>query len=144
MVTFRAHLSVTINRLTRYNVWARGSFGSHVGGQEYALQHGSQYKSYYFAEKSKCYKISPLYALASSQISGVRWFLCGLTIFVISKIPTYCLKEPLITWPLSASGLFDDWVLKKEEYSMWENAFSEKKKKETLLKCNPVSVLISL
>ena len=49
----------------------------------------------------------------------------------------------MVTWPLSASGLFDDWVLKKEEYSMWENAFSEKKKKEALLKCNPVSVLIS-
>ena len=31
-----------------------------VGGQEYALQHGGQYKSYYFVEKSKCHKISPL------------------------------------------------------------------------------------
>ena len=31
----------------------------HFGGQEYALQHGSQYKSYYFVEKS--------------QISGVRF-----------------------------------------------------------------------
>lgn len=28
---------------------------------------------------------------------------------------------------------FDNWVLKKEEYIMWENAFSEQKKKETLL-----------
>ena len=34
----------------------------HVGGQEYALQYGSQYKSYYFAEKSKNHKISPLNA----------------------------------------------------------------------------------
>ena len=25
-----------------------------------ALQHGGQYKSYYFVEKSKCHKISPL------------------------------------------------------------------------------------
>ena len=132
------------NYQTFNKIEAKSSFGRHVGGQEYAIQHGGQYKSYYFVEKSKCYKISPLNALASSQISGVRWFLCGLTIFVISKIPTYCLKEPLVTWPLSASGLFDDWVLKKEEYSMWENAFSEKKKKETLLKCNPVSLLISL
>ena len=31
----------------------------HVGGQEYALQHGSQHKSNYFVEKS--------------QISGVRF-----------------------------------------------------------------------
>ena len=30
--------------------------------QEYALQHGGQYKSYYFVEKSKCHKISPLNA----------------------------------------------------------------------------------
>ena len=36
--------------------------GRHVGGQEHALQHGSQYKPYYFAEKSKCHKISPLNA----------------------------------------------------------------------------------
>ena len=39
---------------------AKRSFGRHVGGQEYALQHGGQYKSYYFVEKSKCHKISPL------------------------------------------------------------------------------------
>ena len=38
------------------------SFGCHVGGQEYALQHGRQYKSYYFVEKSKYHKISPLNA----------------------------------------------------------------------------------
>ena len=41
----------------------KSSFGRHVGGQEYAIQHGGQYKSYYFAEKSKCHKISPLNAL---------------------------------------------------------------------------------
>ena len=41
---------------------AKSSFGRHVGGQEYALQHGGQYKSYYFEEKSKCNKISPLNA----------------------------------------------------------------------------------
>ena len=41
---------------------AKSSFGRHVGGQEYALQHGGQYKSYYFVEKSKCHKISPLNA----------------------------------------------------------------------------------
>ena len=32
--------------------------------------------------------------------------MCALTIFGISKIPTHCLKEALVTWPLSASGLF--------------------------------------
>ena len=30
--------------------------------QEYFLQHGGQYKSYYFIEKSNCHKISPLNA----------------------------------------------------------------------------------
>ena len=29
----------------------KSSFGRQVGGQEYALQHGGQYKSYYFVEK---------------------------------------------------------------------------------------------
>ena len=36
------------------------NFKENVGGQEYALQHGGQYKSYYFVEKSKRHKISPL------------------------------------------------------------------------------------
>ena len=55
MVTFTAHLSVTFKRL-------KSSFGRHVGGHTLALQHGGQYKSYYFDEKSKCHKISPLNA----------------------------------------------------------------------------------
>ena len=41
----------------------------------------------------------------SSQISGVRWLLCALSIFGISTIPTHSLKEVLVMWPLSASGL---------------------------------------
>ena len=39
------------------------SFGHHVGGQEYALQHDGQlYKSHYLVEKSKYHEISPLNA----------------------------------------------------------------------------------
>ena len=34
-------------------IQAKSSFGHHVGGQEYALQDGIQYKSYYFVEKIK-------------------------------------------------------------------------------------------
>ena len=60
VVMFTAHLSVTIKRLTRYK--QKSSFDRRVGGHEYALQHGGQYKSYYFVEKSKCHKISPLNA----------------------------------------------------------------------------------
>ena len=42
---------------------AKSSFGHHVGVQDlYALQRDGQYKSYYFVEKSKCHKISPLNA----------------------------------------------------------------------------------
>ena len=33
------------------NFYQGSIFGRHVGGQEYALQHGGQYKSYYFVEK---------------------------------------------------------------------------------------------
>ena len=58
VVTFAAHLSVTIKRLTRYKqklVLAAMLEGT----EEYALQHGAQYKSYYFVEKSKCHKYLP-------------------------------------------------------------------------------------
>jgi len=34
-------------------IQAKSSFGHHVGGQEYALQNGIQYKSYYFVEKNQ-------------------------------------------------------------------------------------------
>ena len=39
--------------------------------------------------------------------------LLKIYIICISKIPTHCLKETLITWPLSASGLLgiDNWTL---------------------------------
>ena len=53
------------NYQTFNKISAKSSFGRHVGGQEYALQHGGQYKLYYFVKKSKCHKISPL-------TSGVR------------------------------------------------------------------------
>ena len=35
----------------RFNkIYAKSSFGRHVGGQEYALQHGGQYKSGHFEQ----------------------------------------------------------------------------------------------
>ena len=51
-------LSVTDSKSER-NYWMvnkikeKSSFGHHVGGQEYALEDGIQYKSYYFIEKIK-------------------------------------------------------------------------------------------
>ena len=46
------------NYQTFNKIQAKSSFGRYVGGQEYALQHCGQYKSYYFVEKSKYHKIN--------------------------------------------------------------------------------------
>ena len=39
------------NYQTFNKLQAKSIFGRHVGGQEYALQHVGQYKSYYFVDK---------------------------------------------------------------------------------------------
>ena len=62
-----AHLSINIKHSTRYKQKVL------VGGQENALNHGGQYKSYYFIENLKCHKIS--LKSVSSQILGARQFL---------------------------------------------------------------------
>ena len=36
---------------------------------------------------------------------GCKIILCALSIFGICELPTHCLKEALVTWPLSARGL---------------------------------------
>ena len=69
-------------------------------------RHDGQYKSYYFVQKSKCHKISLLNEFPFKL--RVRLFLWALSIFGISKIPTHCLKGALVTWPLSASGLYQE------------------------------------
>ena len=86
------------------------SFGRHVGGQEYALQNGGQYKSFYFVEKSKCHKISPLNAF---PLKFRVWDdVCVLYQFLASaRFQLIVLKEALVTWPLSASGLLQCNVL---------------------------------
>ena len=55
VVTFTAYLSVTIKRWTRHN--QKLVLAAMLEGIQ-----GGQYKSYYFIEKSKCHKISPLNA----------------------------------------------------------------------------------
>ena len=51
------------NYLTFNKIRAKSSFRRHVGGQEYALQHGGQYKSYNLLKNQLNYhKISPLNA----------------------------------------------------------------------------------
>ena len=101
VVTFTAHLSITIKRLTRYK-------------QEVVLAVMLEGKSMPLTWRLiqlilLSWKIKVPWNISlkcvSSQISGVREFLCALSIFGISKIPTHCLKEALVTWPLSACGL---------------------------------------
>ena len=47
--------STSVRNYQTFNeIQTKCCFGRHVGGQEYAPQHGGQYKSYYFVEKSKC------------------------------------------------------------------------------------------
>ena len=47
------------NYLTFNTIQAKSSFGSHVGGQEYALQHGGQYKFYYLLKNQSTYHKTP-------------------------------------------------------------------------------------
>ena len=88
-------------------IWAKSSFGRHEGGQEYALKHDGQYKQYYFVEKLKCHKISPLNAFSfkfwvKDNFYVLRQFLAS------ALIPTHCLKEASVSdllvqvayWPL--------------------------------------------
>ena len=79
---------------------------------EYAIQHGSQYRSYYFVEKSKCLNISlfinafPLKFRVQENFYVLYQFLASARFQPRdSPVPTHCLKEALVTWPLSASGL---------------------------------------
>ena len=54
--TFTAHLSITITHLTRYKL--KEVLAAMLEGI-LALQHASQYKLYYFVEKSECHKYLP-------------------------------------------------------------------------------------
>ena len=51
MVTFTAHLRVTIKRLTRYK--QKVVLVAMLEGKSTALQHGGQYKSYRFVKEIK-------------------------------------------------------------------------------------------
>ena len=53
------------------------SFGRHVGGQEYTLQHGGQYKSYYFVEKSNAIQYLPKMRLLSNLGCKII-FMCSV------------------------------------------------------------------
>ena len=100
VVTFTAHLSITSKYLTSHKqkVLAAILEGKSIPSNMAAYtNHTTLWQNQSAINISlKC---------VSSQISGVRWFLCSLSIFGISKIPTHCFKEALVMWPLSASGL---------------------------------------
>ena len=103
MVTFTAHLSITIQHLTRYTSKHKVVFAAMLANTNHTTLLKNQSTLKYLA------------SCVSSQISGVRKFLSALSNFGISKIPTHCLKEALVMWPLSASGLFPGkWHLRKK------------------------------
>ena len=100
VVTFAAHLSLTIKHLTRYK--QKVVLAAMLGGQEYALQHDGQYKSYYFVEILKYHKMSPL-----------KWFLSNFGFkIILTYSVNFCheqdsnslFKGSLVMWPVSASG----------------------------------------
>ena len=112
------------NYLTFNKIQAKSSFGRHVGGQEYALQHGGQYKSYYLVQKSECHKICPLNAFLWNF--GCKIIFMRSVSSPISKISTHCLREALVTWSFSASsqesinpllyGYITTWIRRSLEY----------------------------
>ena len=155
-VAFKVHLSVTMKRLTRYK--QKVVLAAMLEGKKYALQNRLRAVSLFFLvrranrprhpstsnmaantnhtslEKSTCHKISLLNMLPL-KFPLQDNFLCALSIFVINRIPSHFLKEALVTWPLSASGLFASTTSDQTNYpdldsdlsSLWNyyNRFSD-------------------
>ena len=82
MVTFTAHLRVTIKCLTRYK-------------EKVVVAAVLEGKSMPSNMATNTNHTTPLNAFPLKFL-GVRQFLGALTIFGISKIPTHCLKEALV------------------------------------------------
>ena len=57
-----------------------------------------------FVEKSKCHKISPLNVFSLKFGCKIIFFMCSVN-FRHQQDSNSLLKEALVTWPLSASGL---------------------------------------
>ena len=111
---------------------AERSFGRHIGGQEYAFQRGGQYKSYYFVEKSKCHKISPLNAfpLISLSFECKILFMCSINFWLqqdsnslfkgsIGHITSQC-KWRIVFTPLPFMQVsFKSFLLSRKLYLSW-------------------------
>ena len=97
--TFTAHLSVTIKRLTR-------SKQKVVLAAILGLQHGGQYKWYYFVEKSKCHKISPLNAFPLKFSGGRLFEVFALGSLVVHMIIIY--NYQVYAWQTHAQDVFWD------------------------------------
>ena len=88
----------------------------HLGGQKYALQHGGQYRSYYFIENqngstSLFINAFPLKFQVYENFYVLYQFLVSARFQPRdSPVATHCLKEALVMWPLSASGLLPRFV----------------------------------
>ena len=102
VVTFTAHLSVTIKRLTRYKqkeVLAAMLEGKGVPSNMVAIT------LHYFVEKSKCHKIAPLNLFPLKFRVWDNFYVLSQFLASAIKIPTHCLKEVSVTWLCSVGGL---------------------------------------
>ena len=88
VVTFSAHLSVTIQRLSRYK--QKGVLAAMLEGKRMYSNMAANTN-----DTTLCHKIFPLHAFPLKF--RVRYYLWALTIFGISNISSHCLKEPLVT-----------------------------------------------
>ena len=96
-------MSVTIKRLTGYK--QKVVLDAMLEGKSVTSNMAANTNDTTLLKNQSAIKYLPEMRFLSN--SGVRWFLCALSIIGISKIPAYCLKKALVTWPPSASGLLD-------------------------------------
>ena len=102
VVTFTAHLSVTIKRLTRYK--QKVVLTAILEGKSMPSNMAANTNHTTLLKNRSAIKYLPQLRFLSNFRCKI--ILCALSIFGIKKIPTHCLKEAMVTWPLSASGLF--------------------------------------
>ena len=97
-MTFTAHLSVTIKHLTRYK--QKVVLAALLEGKSVLSNMVANANHTTLLKNQSAIKYLP-------QMRFLSNFGCKMRSvnFVINRIPSHCLKEALVTWPLSASSL---------------------------------------
>ena len=118
VVTFTAHLSVTIKRLTRSK--QKEVLAAMLEGKSMPSNMAANTNHTTLLKKQSAIKCLPLMHFPSNFGCKII-FMCSVN-FGISKNSTHCLKEALVTWPLRASGLLLPPFLTKTKtnWGMWE------------------------